>query len=58
MCMSLLPTFMFVHHMCAVPTEARRGHQLPWSKNQLHNTKQVLGIEPGSSGRAASTLNL
>lgn len=30
MCMGLLPACMFAHHLCAVPTEAGRGHLFPW----------------------------
>lgn len=26
---SVIPTCLYVHHMHAVPTDARRGHQLP-----------------------------
>lgn len=26
----VLPSFMYAHHMCAVLSEVRRGHQIPW----------------------------
>ena len=29
--MECLPVCMSVHHMHAVPMEARRGHQIPWN---------------------------
>ena len=29
--MSILPGCISVHHVCAVLTEDRRGHQIPWS---------------------------
>ena len=43
---------------CLVPTEARRGHRLPWnwSYRWLWATVWVLRIEP-ISGRVASVLN-
>ena len=29
MCLSVLPTYVFVYCVCLVPIEARRGHQVP-----------------------------
>lgn len=45
--------FVYLCHMCAVPTKARRGHQIfqNWS---CHVSS---GIEPGSSRKAVSALN-
>jgi hypothetical protein len=31
MCKGILPLCMSVHHVHAVPAEARRGHQIPWN---------------------------
>lgn len=31
MCMAVLPACMYVHHVHAVPTEARRGCKIPWT---------------------------
>ena len=49
----------FVHYMCSMPDEARRGLCIlwNWSYRQLLAAMWVLGIEPGSSGRAASAPN-
>lgn len=54
--MGVLPEYMSMHHVCVVPTDARKGWQIPWDQNcrWLPATLQVLGLEPGSSGR---TLN-
>jgi hypothetical protein len=35
MCEVFLSTCVSVYHMCAVPTEARRGHQIPWNCSRL-----------------------
>lgn len=44
--------------MCApVPSEARRKHQVPQHWRYQWLLLAVMGIEPGSSGRPASTLN-
>ena len=31
MCLSVLPTYVFVYCVCLVPIEARRGHQISWN---------------------------
>ena len=36
---------MCVYHVCAVPKEARRGHQIPWSYRQLWGAMWALGTE-------------
>lgn len=41
-----------VHHVCAILTEAREGIISP-----LRATTHVLGIQVGSSTKAASALN-
>lgn len=44
--------------MCTVPREARRGHQtLKLESQMVVSNHMVLGIEPGSSGRAINVLN-
>ena len=50
---------MSVHIVSAVPTEARRGRQIPLELElQVVVSHHVgAGIKPGSSGRAASDLN-
>lgn len=51
----LLPTFMF---LCTVPEEVKRGYQIPGTRvTVLRHTMCMLGTEPVSSGRKASTLN-
>ena len=54
-----LPACMFMHHVCTVPKEARKGCWIPWNWNYsyLWAAMWVLGIEPGPSGRPASSLN-
>lgn len=53
---SVLPTCMCVCalHVCMVPTEARRGHWIPWDwrYRQLKSTMWVLRTEPESSAKA------
>lgn len=46
---------MSVYHVCTVPKETRRGHQIPWdwSYRRLLAIMWVRGIRPESSGRAA-----
>lgn len=53
-----VPAYMSAHHMCLVPTEARKGSQIScyWSYRQLSAAIWVLGIEPKSSRRGASAL--
>lgn len=44
MCMAVFRTF--VHHVCLVPLEARREHQIPTTRvNQLRAVMWVLGIK-------------
>lgn len=52
-----LPACVSVHQVQAVPVEAKEG-QVPWnwSYRMLGATRWVRGIEPESSGRAASAL--
>ena len=56
---SVLLVCMQVLRMCAMLTEVRRGHRISWiwSYEWLVTTMWVLGMEPGSSARAASALN-
>lgn len=60
MCMCVLSEFMYVRNMCAVTTEARRGHLSlwDWSYSWLWANTWVLTAELRSSPRAASALNL
>lgn len=52
-CLGILPVFMSVHPVGAVPTEARRGRQIPWSCSswQLWATEKSVGttVPPESS---------
>lgn len=50
---------VFLLQVCSMFTEARRGHQSPWncSYRAFRATTWVLGIVPGSSGRAAVSLD-
>lgn len=56
MCVGILPACMSVHYMYAVPSEARRGHQIPlepyrcWESNQgpLGNQIVFLTTKPHS----------
>lgn len=47
-------------YVCLAPMKVRIGHWIPWnwSYSWLWTTMWVLGIEPGSSGRAESAFNL
>lgn len=58
-CMSILPACVSVHHICAVFTEARRGH---WVSRNCYRwlwatTTQVLGMKSGSSAEAAREMS-
>ena len=33
--MRVLPAYISVHDICAVPVKARRGHQVPWNWSHL-----------------------
>lgn len=57
---SVLPACMFVHHVHAMPTEARRGHQIALDLElQPSAPMWVLGVKPGTSEeQSASALNL
>ena len=50
---------MFVYHVHAVPTEARRGCQISWNcyYRQLWVAMSLLGTKPDSFRRAISALN-
>ena len=52
-------TYVCVPHECLVPTEVRRGLQIPWnwSYGWVWATVWVLKTESGSSARATSALN-
>jgi hypothetical protein len=54
--MSILPAYMYVHHMHAWCLKRPEGHQISWSYRWLWATMWVLGSKPGSSARAASSL--
>ena len=58
-CQGVLPAYMAVYHMHAVPTEVRRRSQMPWNQSYrwLRSTMWMLGSKCGSSGRARSTPN-
>lgn len=49
---------MYVHHVCAVPMEAKRGHLIHWNWRYtwFEAPCNVLGTEPWSSGRVSSAL--
>lgn len=47
--------YVCVPHMCTVPMEARKGHQIPWFCR--YRCLGVLGTEPGSCASTTSTLN-
>lgn len=51
-------TYMSVHHMHALPTEARRGWEILWnfSYRQLWATLQDLSLDLEFAGRAASAV--
>lgn len=50
---------MAMHHVHAVPVEARKEHQIlsDWSYKQSLATILVLEMEPGSSVKAANAFN-
>lgn len=47
-----------MHHICAVPLEARTGHLIPWIWNYrcLSAAMWMLDTKPGSSARTDNTL--
>lgn len=47
--------YVCVPHMCTVPMEARKGHQISWFCS--YRCLGVLGTEPGSCASTTSTLN-
>ena len=49
---------MYVHSMCAVPVEARRGYQIPLELKFQMVVTLALEIELRSSARTTSTLNV
>lgn len=57
--MSILPTYVYVHHVRAVPVEVRRGRWVPWnwSYGRLGATMWVLEPELRSSVSAPTALN-
>jgi hypothetical protein len=57
--MSVLPAYTSVQRMCTVPSEGRRGPWIPWNMSYrwFVATMWVLGIQPGSSGRAGRAVN-
>lgn len=55
--LSILSTYMFVCHMCLVPGEAREPLDILLESEMLVRLHKVLGIERGSSARAASDLD-
>jgi hypothetical protein len=59
MFLGAVPSCMSVHHMYAEPEDTRRQCQIVrnWSVRRLRATISVLGIEPRSSGTAASALH-
>lgn len=50
-----LPACTYMHHLHAVPTEVRRGCQIPWDcrYRQLCAAMWLLRVKPGSSVKAA-----
>ena len=57
--MGILSAHISVHHVCAVPMEARRGQQIPLGLESQTDISHrlMLGIKPESSGRAVGALN-
>lgn len=49
---------MFVHSMCAVPVEARRGYHIPLELNLQMVVTPALETEPRSSARTTSLSQL
>lgn len=58
MYMDILPTYVSVYHMYAVPSEAKRGHLIPLELviQTSESFQMVIGIEPRSSRKAVSAL--
>lgn len=58
MCVDVSPAFTLVHHVDAVPTEARKGHQSLWDSNYSRLLVTTCKREPNPGPlqeRAAST---
>lgn len=55
MYVSVLPTCIYVNHVCAVPVKDRRGHWIPGT--EVTNPIIMLEADPVSSGTAASDYN-
>jgi hypothetical protein len=54
----LLVRMYSVHHMCAMPEEARRDSEpWDWSYRQLLTTMWALGTKSGSSARTTNGFN-
>lgn len=51
--------YVYVPCVCLVHKEARKGYQLLWNRSyiSLLAPMWMLGLEPRSSGRTASSLN-
>lgn len=54
MYMDVLLAYICIPWICLVPVAARKGHPVPWSWR--YRWLWVLGIKPGSSGRAVCVL--
>jgi hypothetical protein len=52
--MAVFSACMSMHHMCGVPVEFRRQHQIPWKLNLQADSCE---LPPVSSGRAVGALN-
>lgn len=52
--LSILSTYMSMYPMCLVPGEARESLNILLESEMLGRLHKVLGIERGSSSRAAS----
>lgn len=59
LCMNGFPAHMYVHPMCSccLPSEVRRSFQMLWNQGQKWLWAIRLGIKPGTSARARSTLS-
>lgn len=55
----LLWMYFCTPHMCVVPTDARRAHQMPWNRGyrQFWATVREMEIEPRSCGTTGNGLN-
>lgn len=55
MCLRVLLACMSLSYVCLVPSEARRGHWIPWNRSSkwLWAVMWVLRAEPRSCGRTA-----